>query len=153
MQDSLFHAQLKDAGTLLERLRKHAGMTKVRLAEHAGIHPRTIRRIEEGVSADLNSYGAIGHVLGLPPDWFLRAEELLDPADGEVQAVRDAERSVEYAAATGWYGPGGIALIRELHDFAREHPDVDGELEIMSGGWRADLRRRAVRAGRRGHGR
>lgn len=146
-----FDDQLRAAGRLVQRARVHAGLTKVRLAEKAGVHPRTLRRIELGASADLASYGALGYVLGWPPDWFLRADELLDPADTAAQAMRDAERSVEFAAATGWFGPDGIALIRELYEFARGHPGADGELELLSHSWRADLQRRAVGAGRRRH--
>src|SRR4051812_5627606 len=121
MVDDGFGEQLQAAGRMLERARMHARLSKVHLADLAQIHPRTLRRMETGAPADLASYAAVGSVLGLPPDWFLRAAELVEPASDAARAVRSAERSVETAAATGWYGPEGIALLRDIHGFARDH--------------------------------
>ena len=152
MSEDVFGEQRRAAGIALTQARRQLGLaTKVKLAERAGVHPRTLRRIELGETADLASYAAVGYVLGWPPDWFLRADDLLERATPMRWRRTTPSAASNTPPRLAEFGLGGIALIRDIHDFAREHPGAEGDLEILSRAWRADLRRRAAGTHRREH--
>lgn len=104
------------AGRLLAAVRRAARFSQRVLAEQAGVSERTVRRIEAGKSASTESYWAIAHVLGLPPDWFVFPHR--PDADDAEHLVIDA---IDQLSRTGALGPNAIELVRGLAAIGLTH--------------------------------
>lgn len=76
----------------LTRLRIRAGLSKVRLAQLAGVHENTVRYIEQGkvVNAGLANLEAIAQALGVTLEELLFGEA---PTPGELESSWEAFRA------------------------------------------------------------
>lgn len=67
-------ANLRALGVEVARLRKTKGWSIDRLAEHTGVHRKTIIEVEAGrVAAKISTIHAIGHALGVDVGELVRA--------------------------------------------------------------------------------
>ena len=147
--DEEITARLATAGRLLRDVRRSARLSQRALAARAGINERTVRRIEGGNAALLNSYWPLADALGLPLDWFVRPGELAAANDGGESAARAAEANIDALAASGWFGPAAMAYLREYVAFAREHGGPGGPADTFAAGARLTLARGRTEADRR----
>jgi len=147
--DDAVQARLKTAGHLLRDVRRKARLSQFGLAARARINERTVRRIERGEAALLNSYWSLAYAQGLPPDWFVRPEELLAARGDGDTAERLAAESLDSLARTGWFGPEAMAYLREYIAFGRDDPGLSGAADAFASGQRLTLRRSRDLAARR----
>lgn len=147
--DEEIAARLAAAGRLLRDVRRGARLSQRALAARAGINERTVRRIEGGSAALLNSYWPLADVLGLPLDWFVRPGELAAALDDGETAARTAEASIDALARSGWFGPAAMTYLREYVAFARGHGGPGGPADAFAAGARLTLARSRTEADRR----
>lgn len=141
--------RLVTAGRLLREVRRAARLSQQDLAARARLNERTIRRIECGEAALINSYWSLAYALGLPADWFVRAHELTGVRSDPEEADRQAEAGLENLTRTGWFGPEAIAYLREYVAFGRDEPGPAGPVEAFASGHRLTLQRSLAEAARR----
>jgi transcriptional regulator with XRE-family HTH domain len=144
--DDAIEARLQAAGRLLGIARRRARLSQQDLATRARVAERTVRRIEHGEAALLNSYWSLARVLGLPPDWFVQAHDLLDEQEAAEQGAWLAEEALERLGRTGWFGPEALAFLREYVAFTTADGGPGGAADMAAAGYRSMLVRSRAEA-------
>ncbi|GAA1980443.1 hypothetical protein GCM10009799_01980 [Nocardiopsis rhodophaea] len=88
----------------VRELRRRRGLTQEELAEQAGVSPNVVRKIEQGGTARMETYNALGRVLGVRTVWFMTAESPEpQPHDNRDAVLADIRSAVNPPA--GLSGP------------------------------------------------
>lgn len=112
----------KVGAKLAERRREAKIKTQHDLAQMTGLTTMTIGRIERGLSGSYESYRKIADALGLPPDWFVRPEEIPTAVDigSDTSAL---EKALAFLTLSDEVRPMLARLIHRLLAIASEDPD------------------------------